>query len=93
MIYTSGSTGDPKGVLLEHRSLVNLVASFLECYDPTAADRILPLTSLAHASFVGEIFPALASGATLVLPTETELLDTAALLQLIAGAGERGAGG
>ena len=93
VIYTSGSTGDPKGVLLEHRSLVNLVSSFLESYHPTAEDRILPLTSLAHASFVGEIFPALASGATLVLPTEAELLDTAALLQLIAGGGGEGGGG
>jgi len=87
VIYTSGSTGDPKGVLLDHRSLVNLVSSFLVSYEPTPEDRILPLTSLAHASFVGEIFPLLAAGGTLVLPTEAELLDTGALLQAIAREG------
>ncbi len=84
VIYTSGSTGEPKGVLLEHRSLVNLVWSFLDSYEPGPEDRILPLTSLAHASFVGEIFPLLAAGGTLVLPTQDQLLDTGALLDLIA---------
>ncbi|HLE84965.1 MAG TPA: amino acid adenylation domain-containing protein, partial [Thermoanaerobaculia bacterium] len=86
-IYTSGSTGDPKGVLLEHRSLVNLVTSFLRSYEPGPEDRILPLTSLAHASFVGEIFPLLAVGGALVLPSKEELLETGALLQLIARRG------
>jgi amino acid adenylation domain-containing protein len=84
VIYTSGSTGEPKGVLLEHRSLVNLVGSFLRSYEPGREDRILPLTSLAHASFVGEIFPLLAAGGTLVLPSREELLETVALLELVA---------
>ncbi|HEX6199661.1 MAG TPA: condensation domain-containing protein, partial [Thermoanaerobaculia bacterium] len=86
-IYTSGSTGDPKGVLLDHRSLVNLMTSFLRSYEPVPEDRILPLTSLAHASFVGEIFPLLAAGGAVVLPTREELLETGALLALIARRG------
>jgi amino acid adenylation domain-containing protein len=83
VIYTSGSTGAPKGVLLTHRNLVNLVASFLDSYRPTAADRILPLTAVGFASFVGEIFPLLCAGGTLVLPDRAELLDVAALVELI----------
>ncbi|HSS78378.1 MAG TPA: amino acid adenylation domain-containing protein, partial [Thermoanaerobaculia bacterium] len=83
VIYTSGSTGVPKGVLLTHRNLVNLVASFLASYTPEPADRILPLTALGFASFVGEIFPLLCAGGTLVLPSRAELLDVDALVDLI----------
>jgi amino acid adenylation domain-containing protein len=84
VLYTSGSTGTPKGVLLTHRNLVNLVASFLASYRPEPEDRILPLTALGFASFVGEIYPLLCAGGTLVLPGREELLDVSALVALIA---------
>jgi amino acid adenylation domain-containing protein len=83
VIFTSGSTGEPKGVALEHRPLVNMIASFLGSYRPGAEDRILPLTSIASASFVGEILPMLAAGGALVLPEEREVLDLDALLALL----------
>jgi len=83
LIYTSGSTGEPKGVLLEHRNLAALVASFLASYAPGPGDAVLPLTSVASASFVGEVLPALASGAAVVLPDKTEMLDFAQLTGLI----------
>jgi amino acid adenylation domain-containing protein len=83
VIHTSGSTGTPKGVLLTHRNLVNLVASFLDSYKPEPADRILPLTAVGFASFVGEIFPLLCAGGTLVLPGRAELLDVSELIALI----------
>jgi amino acid adenylation domain-containing protein len=87
LIYTSGSTGEPKGVLLEHRNLVTLVASFLGSYVPGVGDAVLPLTSVASASFVGEILPPLCAGATVVLPGKGEMLDFERLAHLIA---ERG---
>jgi len=83
VIYTSGSTGEPKGVLLEHRSLVNMVTSFKASYHPEHNDRILPLTAIASASFVGEILPLLCTGGALVLSSEEEMLDAAALVRLI----------
>ncbi|WP_158619966.1 non-ribosomal peptide synthetase [Corallococcus sicarius] len=83
LVYTSGSTGQPKGVMLEHGGLANLVRSFVESYAPTAKDRMLPLTSVASASFVGEILPLLCTGGALVLPTEDEILDQEKLFQLI----------
>jgi amino acid adenylation domain-containing protein len=84
VIFTSGSTGLPKGVMLEHRGLVNMIASFRRGYQPGAADRILPLTSIAYASFAGEILPLLASGGAVVLPQKHELLDAAAVAGLVA---------
>jgi amino acid adenylation domain-containing protein len=87
LIYTSGSTGEPKGVLLTHGNLASLVASFLASYAPGPGDAVLPLTSVASASFVGEVLPALASGAAIVLPDKNELLDFAQLTGLIERAG------
>ncbi|WP_163997851.1 non-ribosomal peptide synthetase [Pyxidicoccus caerfyrddinensis] len=84
LVYTSGSTGQPKGVMLEHGGLANLVRSFVESYAPGEKDRMLPLTSVASASFVGEVLPPLCTGAALVLPTEEEVLDAELLLGLIA---------
>ena len=83
IIYTSGSTGEPKGVLIQNGSLVNLVQSFIQSYQPGTGDRILPLTSVASASFVGEVLPILCAGGAVVLPDKAEFLDFAKLLTLI----------
>jgi len=83
VIYTSGSTGVPKGIILEHRSIVNLIFSFLKSYKPGVGDSILPLTSIASASFVGEILPVLVSGARIVLAERAVLLDLKKLTALL----------
>jgi amino acid adenylation domain-containing protein len=84
VIFTSGSSGLPKGVLLAHSSLVSLIDSFVHSYRPAPGDRILPLTSIAYASFVGEVFPLLCAGGAVVLPQKHELLDVGALASSIA---------
>ncbi len=84
VIYTSGSTGAPKGVVIEHGGLVNLVYSFIRSYESGPDDAILPMTSVAYASFTGEVLPVLCSGGTVVLPTAEELLDTKRTTELIA---------
>ena len=40
IMYTSGSTGDPKGVMVEHHSIVNLINSLTELYQIDKSDRI-----------------------------------------------------
>jgi non-ribosomal peptide synthetase-like protein len=67
VIYTSGTTGTPKGTLIEHRSIVNLVRSDLGEFDLGPGDRVAQNSSAAYDSSVEESWLALAAGATLVV--------------------------
>ncbi|MBI1842672.1 MAG: amino acid adenylation domain-containing protein [Verrucomicrobia bacterium] len=66
VIYTSGTTGRPKGVMIEHRSIANLVASDLEEFALSSHDRVAQGSSAAYDSSVEEIWLAFAAGATVV---------------------------
>ncbi|HLQ37684.1 MAG TPA: AMP-binding protein, partial [Planctomycetota bacterium] len=67
VIYTSGTTGAPKGVMIEHRSIANLVASDLVAFAPGPEDRVLQGSSLAYDSSLEEVWLALASGGCVVV--------------------------
>ena len=67
VIYTSGTTGKPKGVLVEHRNIANLVAGDIAEFGLGAGDRVVQGSSSAYDSSIEEIWLALATGATLVL--------------------------
>ncbi|WMV70852.1 amino acid adenylation domain-containing protein [Xenorhabdus griffiniae] len=77
IIYTSGSTGQPKGVMLEHRNVVNFIHAQHQTSEPQSGDRILQFATIAFDTSVSDIFPTLASGATLVLrPAHIRVPDT-----------------
>ncbi len=67
VIYTSGSTGQPKGVAVEHRSLLNLVDWHQASFAIDRHDRATLLASSAFDASVWEIWPYLCSGASLVI--------------------------
>ena len=67
VIYTSGSTGRPKGVLLVHRGLVNQHVFARQFYGLGPQDRVLQSSPISFDIALEEIFPALASGAAVVL--------------------------
>jgi len=75
LIYTSGTTGRPKGVMIEHRSIVNLIASDIEHFQLSRKDRVAQSSSHAYDSALEETWLAFAVGATVVvLDDETSRL-------------------
>jgi amino acid adenylation domain-containing protein len=73
LLYTSGSTGKPKGVMVEHASAVNYTRAMIEMDMIGPGERALFFASLSFDVSVGEIFPCLASGATLFIRDDAML--------------------
>ncbi|HEX3851044.1 MAG TPA: AMP-binding protein, partial [Polyangiaceae bacterium] len=67
VLFTSGSTGQPKGVVVDHRSLSNYVRAAFDAYGVRAGDRVLQAASLGFDLSLEEILITLTAGATLVV--------------------------
>lgn len=67
LIYTSGSTGNPKGVMIENKSLINLVFDQKDSWDFKPFDRASKFAGFAFDASVFEIFAPLISGSSLYI--------------------------
>jgi amino acid adenylation domain-containing protein len=83
VIYTSGSTGIPKGVMIHHSSLTNLVAWHNHQYSVTDADSATLLARQGFDASVWELWPYLCAGAKLVVCDEEMSRTGAGLSQWI----------
>jgi non-ribosomal peptide synthetase-like protein len=73
IIYTSGTTGRPKGCLIEHRQICNLVRAEASVYGIGPDDRVFQCASPAFDASLEEIWMAFFHGAVL-LPATKEIM-------------------
>ncbi|MDQ1352181.1 MAG: hypothetical protein QG657_2487 [Acidobacteriota bacterium] len=85
IIYTSGSTGNPKGVMIEHKSLVNFVFSMYRDYREgfDSLDKCLSLTNFCFDVSVCEIFMPLVFGASIFLLSQDKVMDPSVIAGVI----------
>jgi len=76
MIYTSGTTGKPKGVMIEHRGLINHVQTMIDgIYDFTTGDKVATSMAYAFDASIQDFFPTLIGGGQLHVLNEQTRVD------------------
>ncbi len=75
IIFTSGTTGRPKGVLVEHRNIVNTLAARSKVYQLSENSVSLQLLSFMFDAFVISFFTPMIGGGSVVLLREEEIRD------------------
>ncbi|NGO44964.1 non-ribosomal peptide synthase/polyketide synthase [Streptomyces ureilyticus] len=83
VLYTSGTTGRPKGTLITHVAIANLLAWMQDEYRLTPADRVVHKTPIGFDVSVWEVFWTLTRGATLVVARPDGHRDPAYLARLV----------
>ncbi|NUT50835.1 MAG: amino acid adenylation domain-containing protein, partial [Saccharothrix sp.] len=83
MIFTSGSTGEPKGAVIEHAGIANVVLWSIDRLGLSPADRLLHKTPLTFDAAQWEIFAPLACGAPVTVAGADAGRDPAALVQAV----------
>ncbi|MFC5667748.1 amino acid adenylation domain-containing protein, partial [Kitasatospora misakiensis] len=82
VLYTSGSTGRPKGVMISHGALHNLLSSVRESIAPARRATWLASTSISFDISGLELHLPLTTGGRVVLASDAEAKDAAALIKL-----------
>jgi amino acid adenylation domain-containing protein len=84
VIYTSGTTGRPKGVVVEHRGLLNFLIWKQRATGIESDDSVLQKTPISFDASVWEFFVPLMIGATVVMAEPDGHRDPAYLAKVIA---------
>lgn len=71
-IFTSGSTGEPKGVMVDHIGVVNLVQDVAARFGVGPQDRLLAISGLHFDASIYDVFGVLTQGGTVVVPPPFE---------------------
>lgn len=83
IMYTSGSTGEPKGVMIEHKGVINLIKWFNNQYYIEKNKNILQITNMAFDVSVEEMFSVLLNGGKLYISSMEIVLNKEKFLKYV----------
>lgn len=83
IIYTSGSSGKPKGVCVEHKSILNYIYWRIHAYEQSEADISLQMVPFSFDGFCANFYPPLLNGGACVLISEEGRRDPGFLKTII----------
>jgi amino acid adenylation domain-containing protein len=75
IIFTSGTTGTPKGVLVSHKSVINVIEWVNKTFGISHSDKLLWITSLSFDLSVYDIFGILAAGGIIRIVSDKDCQD------------------
>lgn len=70
VLYTSGTTGVPKGIMVGHESIENLITWFQEVYNIEQNKNIICMANISFDVSIEEIFGCILNGGKLHIPKE-----------------------
>src|SRR5690606_30987416 len=83
IIYTSASTGRPKGLMIEHRNVIDLFRIEAPLYDFNERDVWVMFHSFCFDFSVWEMYGALFFGGKLIIPSREIVKNSAAFAELL----------
>lgn len=83
VIFTSGTTGTPKGVVVKHKPVINLIEWVNKTFAVGGSDRLLFVVSLSFDLSVYDIFGILASGGSIRVAGSDDVKSPERLLRII----------
>jgi amino acid adenylation domain-containing protein/non-ribosomal peptide synthase protein (TIGR01720 family) len=83
IIYTSGTTGSPRGIMVNHKNLINTILHQIDEFEINNDSVILQMYSSAFDASMLEIFISLFSGATLLIADKNLLNNTSEFLDYL----------
>jgi D-alanine--poly(phosphoribitol) ligase subunit 1 len=87
IMFTSGSTGFPKGAVMSHANVLNLIKWGQATYSLTPDDVMTNVNPLYFDNSVFDLYAALFTGARLVPFSKTEVADPKTLVEKVDAAG------